>query len=36
MKLIGIISREDVWRVYNIEISSKLEEIKLSGSVEEK
>ena len=35
MKLIGIISREDVWRVYNIEISSRLEEVKLSGSVEE-
>ena len=34
-KLIGIISREDVWRVYNIEISSRLEEVKLSGSVEE-
>ena len=34
-KLIGIITREDVWRVYNIEIMSKLEEVKLSGSVEE-
>ena len=34
-KLIGIITREDVWRVYNIEIRSKLEEVKLSGSVEE-
>ncbi len=32
-KLIGIITREDIWRVYNIEIMSKLEEIKLSGSV---
>ncbi len=32
-KLIGIIAREDVWRVYNIEIMSKLEEVKLSGSV---
>jgi chloride channel protein, CIC family len=35
MKLIGIITREDVWRVYNIEIMSRLEEVKLSGSVEE-
>ena len=35
MKLIGIITREDIWRVYNIEIRSKLEEVKLSGSVEE-
>ncbi|MGD0994642.1 MAG: chloride channel protein [Candidatus Bathyarchaeia archaeon] len=34
-KLIGIITREDVWRVYNIEIMSKLEETKLSGSVKE-
>ncbi len=33
-KLIGIITREDVWRVYNIEIRSKLEEVKLSGSIE--
>jgi CIC family chloride channel protein len=33
-KLIGIITREDVWRVNNIEIMSKLEEVKLSGSVE--
>ena len=33
-KLIGIIAREDVWRVYNIEILSKLDEVKLSGSVE--
>ncbi len=32
-KLIGIITREDVWRVYNIEIMSKLEEVKLSGSI---
>jgi CIC family chloride channel protein len=35
MKLIGIITREDVWRAYNIEIRSRLEEVKLSGSVEE-
>ena len=34
-KLLGIITREDVWRVYNIEITSKLEEVKLSGRVEE-
>jgi CIC family chloride channel protein len=34
-KLIGIITREDIGRVYNIEIRSKLEEVKLSGSVEE-
>jgi CBS domain-containing protein len=34
-KLIGIIAREDVWRVYNIEIMSKLEEVKLSGSAKE-
>jgi CIC family chloride channel protein len=34
LKLIGIITREDVWRVYNIEIRSKLEETKLSGSIE--
>ncbi len=34
-KLIGIITREDIWRVYNIEIRSKLEEVKLSGSIEE-
>jgi len=34
-KLIGIITREGVWRVYNIEIMSELEEVKLSGSVEE-
>jgi len=34
-KLIGIITREDVWRVYNIEIMSELEETKLSGSVKE-
>ena len=33
-KLLGIITREDVWRVYNIEIRSKLDEVKLSGSVE--
>ncbi len=33
-KLIGIITREDVWRVYNKEMMSKLEESKLSGSVE--
>jgi len=33
-KLIGIITREDIWRVYNVEIMSKLEEVKLSGSVE--
>ena len=33
IKLIGIITREDVWRVYNIEIMSKLEEVKLSGSI---
>jgi CIC family chloride channel protein len=32
-KLIGIITREDIWRVYNIEINSILEEVKLSGSV---
>ena len=32
-KLIGIITREDVWRVYNIEIMSQLEDVKLSGSV---
>ena len=35
LKLVGIITREDIWRVYNIEITSKLEEVKLSGSVEE-
>jgi predicted transcriptional regulator len=29
--LIGIITREDVWRVYNIEMRSKLEDVKLSG-----
>ena len=34
-KLIGIITREDIWRVYNIEIRSKLEDVKLSGSTEE-
>ena len=34
-KLIGIITREDIWRVYNIEIRSQLEEVKLSGSTEE-
>lgn len=34
IKLIGIISRKDVWRVNNIEISSRLEEVQLSGSVE--
>ena len=34
-KLIGIIAREDIWRVYNIEIMSELEEVKLSGSVKE-
>jgi predicted transcriptional regulator len=34
-KLVGIITREDVWRVYNIEIMSELEETKLSGSVKE-
>ena len=34
-KLIGIITREDIWRVYNVEIRSKLDEVKLSGSVEE-
>ncbi len=34
LKLIGIITREDVWRVYNIEIRSNLEEVKLSGSIE--
>ena len=34
-KLIGIITREDIWRVYNVEIMSKLEEVKLSGSVDE-
>ena len=34
-RLIGIISREDIWRVYKIEINSRLEEgVKLSGSVE--
>ena len=33
-KLIGIITREDVWRVYNVEIRSQLEEVKLSGTVE--
>jgi CIC family chloride channel protein len=33
-KLIGIITREDVWRVYNIEIRSKLEDVKLSGCIE--
>ncbi len=33
-KLIGIITREDIWRVYNVEIMSELEEVKLSGSVE--
>ncbi|MCJ7713847.1 CBS domain-containing protein, partial [Candidatus Bathyarchaeota archaeon] len=33
IKLIGIITREDVWRVYNIEILSELEEVKLSGSI---
>ncbi len=33
-KLLGIITREDVWRVYNIEIRSKLDEVKLSGSIE--
>ena len=32
-KLIGIITREDVWRVYNIEVRSKLEDVKLSGSI---
>jgi CIC family chloride channel protein len=35
MKLIGILTREDVMRVYNIEITSRLEEVKLSGSVKE-
>ncbi|HVP92788.1 MAG TPA: chloride channel protein [Acidobacteriota bacterium] len=34
-KLIGIITREDIWRVYNVEIRSRLEETKLSGSVED-
>jgi chloride channel protein, CIC family len=34
-KLIGIITREDIWRVYNVEIRSRLEEVKLSGSVKE-
>ena len=33
-ELIGIITREDIWRVYNVEIRSKLEEVKLSGSIE--
>ncbi len=33
-KLIGIITREDVWRVYNVEITSQLEEVKLSGTTE--
>ena len=33
IKLMGIITREDVWRVYNIEILSELEELKLSGSI---
>ncbi len=32
--LIGIITREDIWRVYNIEIRSQLEEVKLSGSID--
>ena len=35
MKMIGIITREDIGRVYNIEIRSRLEEVKLSGSAEE-
>jgi CIC family chloride channel protein len=34
IKLIGIITREDVWRVYNIEITSRLDEVKLSGRIE--
>ena len=34
-KLIGIITQEDIGRVYNIEITSELEENKLSGSVKE-
>jgi CIC family chloride channel protein len=33
-KLMGIITREDIWRVYNIELTSKLEDVKLSGSIE--
>jgi len=33
-KMIGLITREDIGRVYNIEIQSRLEEIKLSGSIE--
>ena len=32
--LIGIVTREDVWRVYNIEIRSQLDDVKLSGKVE--
>jgi CIC family chloride channel protein len=32
-KLIGIITRGDIGRVYNVEITSRLEETKLSGSV---
>ena len=35
LKLIGIVTREDIWRVYNVEIRSKLEDVKLSGTVEE-
>ncbi|MGO8806208.1 MAG: chloride channel protein [Candidatus Bathyarchaeia archaeon] len=35
LKLIGIITREDIWRIYNIEIRSKLEDTKLSGSIED-
>ena len=33
-KMIGLITREDIGRVYNIEIQSRLEEMKLSGSIE--
>jgi CBS domain-containing protein len=35
VKLIGIITREDVARVYDIDIRSRLEEVELSRSVEE-
>lgn len=35
VKLIGIITQEDIARVYDIDIRSRLEEVELSRSVEE-
>ena len=32
-RLVGMITRGDIWRIYNIEIRSRLEDNKLSGSI---